>query len=235
MGTISTNKLGALALMTAPLFTLIFYFLQPGGAFIDAADPADGAATIVAMVSNSTLAKICSVLIPVGLITVTYGIFAVAGNIQAKGNGDALSRMGSQMILVGVIGWVIASGGSLAIAGTSLPAEQAVGLYASLYGATVGIGTVAGLAAGGGFMVLALAVASRDDHNKIAALVAALAGVVAIVTTLIGALDNAQLETMTLIGGIVYIIHSVWFFMLGMDLLKAEAAVAEGDKGSKEE
>ena len=55
MGTISVNKLGGLALMAAPVITLIFFFLQPGGTFVDAADPADAGATIKAMVSNAGL------------------------------------------------------------------------------------------------------------------------------------------------------------------------------------
>ena len=81
MGTISVNKAGGLALMFAPLITLIFYFLQPGGAFIDAADPADAGATINAMVSNAALGKIASVLIPIGLLFFAYGLFVLQENI----------------------------------------------------------------------------------------------------------------------------------------------------------
>lgn len=222
MGTISVNKLGAFALMFGPVFTLIFFFLQPGGAIIDAADPADAAATITAMLSNSGLAKVTSVLIPIGLLIFLYGISVVVGNVRSNGNGGALAGFGMQFILFGVIGWITVSGASLAIAGTSLPTENAIPIYGSLYGATVGIGTVSGILAGIGFLALALAVSTRDDSNNIAALVAAVAAIVAIVVAIIGGVDSAQLETMTLITGITYLVHTAWFIMIGLDLLKKE-------------
>ena len=141
MGTISANKLGGLALMCAPVFTLIFFFLQPGGTFIEAADPADAGATIAAMVSNADLGKVTSVLIPIGLLVFLYGILVLQGNVRSNGNGDALSRIGAQFILVCVIGWVLVSGTSLAITGSELPAEEAASVFGSMYSVTVGINT----------------------------------------------------------------------------------------------
>ena len=35
-------------------------------------------------------------------------------------------------------------------------------------------------------------------------------------------LDSTTLETMTLISGITYLVHMVWFFMLGLNLSKVE-------------
>ena len=84
MGTISVNKLGGLALMAAPVITLIFFFLQPGGTFVDAADPADAGATIKAMVSNAGLGKVTSMLIPIGLLVFLYGIFVLQGNVRSN-------------------------------------------------------------------------------------------------------------------------------------------------------
>jgi len=46
MGTISMKKLGGLSLIVGPVIALICYFLQPGGMIIDAADPADAAASL---------------------------------------------------------------------------------------------------------------------------------------------------------------------------------------------
>ena len=222
MGTISVNKLGGLALMIAPVVTLIFYFLQPGGAIIDAADPADGVATMAAMVSNVGLGKLTSIVIPIGLIVILSGILVLQENVRSNGNGDAQSRIAVLFILTGTIGWVVSSGTSLAITGSPLPTEQAVALNASLYSATLGIGTVAGILWGIGTLALALAISTREDSNNIAALVAAVAAVVAIVVTIIGGLDSTTLETMTLISGITYLVHMVWFFMLGLNLSKVE-------------
>lgn len=222
MGTISVNKLGGLALMFAPVITLIFYFLQPGGSFIDAADPADGTATIVAMVSNAGLGKAVSIVIPIGLLVFLSGILVLQENIRSNGNGGALSRIAVLFILVGIIGWVVSSGASLAITGSTLATDQAVALNASLYSATLGIGTVAGILWGIGTLALALAISTREDSNKIAALVAAAMAVVAIIVTIIGGLDTAQLEVMTQITGISFIVHVVWFFMLGRSLSQSE-------------
>jgi hypothetical protein len=222
MGTISANKLGGLALMVAPMITLIFYFLQPGGSFIDAADPADGAATIAAMVSNAGLGKVVSIVIPIGLLVFLSGILVLQENVRSNGNGGALSRIAVLFILVGIIGWVVSAGASLAIIGSPLQADQAVAFNASLYSATLGIGTVAGILWGIGTLALALAISTREDSNKIAALVAAVAAVVAIVVTIIGGLDTAQLKLMTQITGISYIVHVVWFFMLGRSLSQSE-------------
>ena len=208
--------------MIAPVVTLIFYFLQPGGAIIDAADPANTKATITAMVSNAGLGKVVSIVIPIGLLVFLSGILVLQENVRSNGNGGALSRIAVVFILAGITGWVIGSGGSLAITGSGKEAAEAVPLFASLYSATLGIGTVAGILWGIGTLALALAISTREDSNNIAALVAAVAAVVAIVVTIIGGLDSTTLETMTLISGSTYLVHMVWFFMLGLNLSKVE-------------
>ena len=208
--------------MIAPVVTLIFYFLQPGGAIIDAVDPANTKATITAMVSNAGLGKVVSIVIPIGLLVFLSGILVLQENVRSNGNGGALSRIAVLFILAGIIGWVVSSGASLAITGSGKEAAEAVPLFASLYSATLGIGTVAGILWGIGTLALALAISTREDSNNIAALVAAVAAVVAIVVTIIGGLDKAQLETMTLVSGITYLVHMVWFFMLGQSLIKTD-------------
>ena len=222
MGTIPANKLGGLALMLAPVITLIFFFLQPGGIFVDAADPADASATIAAMVGNAALGKVVSVLIPLGLLVFVYGIFVLQENIRLKGNGVALSRLASLFILVGVIGWMVGAGISLTITGSGLPAATALPVFGSLYGASLGIGTIAGIISAIGFLALALAVSTREDSNKIAALVAAVAAVVAIIVTVVGGMDTSQLQTMNQITGVTYLVHMVWFFLLGRNLIKVD-------------
>ena len=220
MGTISVNKLGGLAVIFGPVVTLVFFFLQPGGAIIDAADPANAPATISAILANSGLATLTSVAIPIGLIIFLFGIIVVQGNLRSDGNGDALSRFGVLFILIGVISWVIGSGTNLAIAGSALPVEQSISVYGSLYSATLGIGTIGGLLAGIGFLALSLAISTREDNNKIFALVAAAAAVVSIVVTIIGGVDSSQLELMTQITGIPYLIHTAWMITLGLKLIK---------------
>ena len=229
MGNVSVNKLGGLALIIGPWLALVFFFLQPGGPFIDTADPAITIDTIVSIANNTGLGQTVSVVIPIGLLTLLYGIFVFQGNLRNNGNGDALSRYGVLLIMFGMVGWIIGSGLSLTIAGADLPADKAAlgahpgyPAFAAIYGATQGIGTVSGILAGLGFMVLALGVSTRDDYNKIFALVAVVAGVVAVVATLIGGLDSGQLQTMSNITGICYVVHSLWVLTIGLDLLKKD-------------
>ena len=220
IGTISVNKLGGLAVIFGPVFTLVFFFLQPGGAIIDAADPASAQATISAMLANSGLATLCSVLIPVGLLIMLFGMIVVQGNLRSDGNGDALSRLGLLFLMIGIVCWVIGSGANLAIAGTDLPVEQAIPAYGSLYAATLGLSTTGGLLTGIGFLAISLAISTREDYNRTFALVAVAAAVVSIVVTIIGGMDSSQLELTTQITGIPYLIHTAWVITIGRKLIR---------------
>ena len=68
MGTVSVNKLGGYSVMLGPIIALIGYFLQPGGMLIDAADPANATASLMAITSNSTLGTVTGIVISLGLI-----------------------------------------------------------------------------------------------------------------------------------------------------------------------
>ena len=218
MGTISVNKVAGYSLIVAPIVTLLAYFVQPGGMLIDAADPADAAASLAAITSNDMMSQVTGILIALGLIAFLYGFFVLQSSMRENGNGDAVSRYGVMLFMFGVIGWVVSVGMNMAIAGMDL-ATQAVPA-GTLYAATLGINTVAGLLAGLGFTLLALAISTRDDQNKIFALVAAAVGVVVIIAVLIGGMDTAQLQNMGIIIGICYLIHVAWSVTLGLGLMK---------------
>ena len=92
----------------------------------------------------------------------------------------------------------------------------------SLYGASLGVSTIAGLLAGLGFLLVALALSTREEFNKIFALIAAVVAVAAIVFVLIGALDSTQLELMNQLVGICYVVHSLWMITIGLVLIKQD-------------
>ena len=229
MGTISLNKLGGWSLILGPILTLVAYFLQPGVALIDPVDPAVASEAIPAIINNAALSKISSVLIPIGLLVLVYGIFSLQKYITANGNGDALSRYGALLFLVGCLGWITGSGMNLAIAGATVPATPIpaeviptiVATYGVTYAVTLGIGTVSGLLAAIGLLALTLAVYTRDDFNKNFTLVAAIAAVVQIVTVIIGGVDSGQLELMNTIGGVIFLIHAAWIITIGLKLTKS--------------
>ena len=221
MGTVSINKLGGFSVMLGPIIALIGYFLQPGGMLIDAADPANAPASLVAITSNGTLSQVTSIVISLGLIIFLYGLFVVRENAKT-GNGNALSGYGTQLLMFGIIGWVVSSGLNSAIAGSSLAVASEAAAAGALYAATLGIGATSGLLAGLGFLALALALSTRDDHNKIFAYVAALAAVVVVIAVLVGGFDSAQLEAMQPVIGVCYIIHCAWLVTLGLGLINKE-------------
>lgn len=220
MGTISVNKLGGLSLILGPIVALIGYFLQPGGTFIDTANPGETQASLLAITSNGSLSQITGFVVAIGLLIFLYGLYVFQGKLSENGNGNALSRFGLQFLLFGIIGWVISTGLGNAVAGSDLTKAAEEAAAGTLYAATLGIGTTAGVLAGLGFLLLALAVSTRDDYNKVFALVAAVVAIIAIIVTIIGGIDLKQLQTMQLIGGISYIIHTIWTITIGLSLIK---------------
>lgn len=215
MGTVSVNKLGGLSLAIGPVLALIFYFLQPGGPLIDTADPADGAATIGAMMANSTLQHVVGFMIPIGLIMFLYGIFALTGSIRDNGNGDALARYCNILAFMAVMGWMIGVGLSHVIASGN--AGAAAG---ALYAANLGIGTMSSAMFGVAILLLSLGLSTRDDCKKMFALVIAALSVVSIVAAVVGGMDSSQLQTMGTVTGMCYAVTTVWFITMGMNLMK---------------
>lgn len=222
MGTISVNKLAALSLIVGPVLALVCWFITPGGPIIDAADPADAQATIVALASNATFSQITGVLIPIGLVILLYGIANLTNSIRSNGNGGALAGYGDLLLRFGLIGFVITSGLQSVIAGTNLEAAAEVSAAGTIHAATLGINTVSSILAALGFLSLSLAISTRDDYNKTVALVVAVASAVALVGSLIGGMDTDQLQNMQLIIGITWLITAAWSVMIGLNMLNNE-------------
>ena len=222
MGTISVNKLGGLSLIVGPIVALLGYFLQPGGIVIDAADPANAQEALLAITSNAGFSQVTGFVIPIGLIIFLYGFSVVQGNVKGNGNGDALARYGTLLLSVGIIGWVVSSGIANAIAGSDLQVASEAAAAGALYAATLGINTTSAILASLGFVGIALALSTRDDHNKIFALVIAVVSIVSLIAAVVGGVDNSQLQTMQTISGICYIVTTVWAITLGLALVGKE-------------
>ena len=217
MGSISLNRLGGLALFLGPLLALIFFLIQPSGLFVASADPTDAAATIDALASNAALAKLTVLVIAVGLIWTTFGIYVLQSNLRGSG-GDALSRIGLAGIGIGTIGWITGQGLNLVMADAT--SADAVQVAESVFAVRLGITLLSGFGIALGFLVFSLAIASRDDFNKIGALLAALASVVALVGFLIAVSDLDMAPTGLLISRVCYLVWTAWAVHLGWGLLK---------------
>ena len=206
MGDISVNKLGGLSLIVGPVVCLVFYFIQQLGVIGSDVDPADGNAVVMALTSNSSLATLTSIGISIALIIMLHGIVRLAFE-----SSDALSSLGIKFVIVGTVGWVIASGLTAAIAGDIN--------NGGLYGGALGINQFSGIVWSLGFLLVVLGVSGRDYINKNVAYVVALVAIVGLVTGIIGGFDTSTLQTMNLIGGICYIIFTLWSIWLGKDML----------------
>ena len=185
---------------------LVFYFIQQLGVIGSDVDPADGNAVVAALAGNSSLATLTSIGISIALIIMLHGIVRLAFE-----SSDALSSLGMKFVIVGTVGWVIASGLTAAIAGDIN--------NGGLYGGALGINQFSGIVWSLGFLLVVLGVSGRDYINKNVAYVVALVALVGLVTGIIGGFDTSTLQTMNLIGGICYIIFTLWSIWLGKDMM----------------
>ena len=206
MGDISVNKLGGLSLIVGPVVALVFYFIQQLGVIGSDVDPADGNAVVMALAGNSSLATITAIGISVGLIILLHGIVRLAME-----SSDALSSLGMKFVIVGTVGWVVASALTAAIAGDIN--------NGGLYGGSLGINQFSSIVWSLGFLLVVLGISGRDYINKNVAYVVGLVALVSLVVSVIGGFDSSTLQTMNLIGGICYIIFTLWSIWLGKDML----------------
>ena len=220
MGNVSVNKLGGISIALGPVIALISYMVQPGGLLNGNVDPSDASAAIAETVSNSAMAHVTGFTVILGLGMLVYGILTVVANMKG-GNGEALSRYASLFWVVALAGWVIQSGLGHILAGQGAAIAAGSGALAGvLYASSQGISNISSAAAAVGITALALAASSRDDFNKMIALVIAASGVMVLVCAIIGLSDSSQASLMNRIGAIGYIIWTLWAIMLGRDLIK---------------
>ena len=214
MGNISELKLGGICLAIGPAMAtalFIIFFLILGDWDIDPTSFSDVAADIG---SASTLEQLLLFLPPIGLILAYYGMTVIQGTIGKGENGEALFKLGLPMFGVNVVATVIAFGAMWQLQhwtgdGTFAAMAQGISLYAGMIGAV-------------GIMLIALAISSRDEFNKIFAYVIALVFLIVAILSIIGMVDKTE-DTWVLINllfGISYIIISIWSITIGLNLLK---------------
>ena len=215
MGTMSVNKLGGLSLILGPVLAFVFFLIQPGAMIIDSADLSDPVASITAAASNVVLSNLTAIMIALGLVVTTYGIYVLQSSVRG-GNGGALAQAGFTLILFGNVGWVLAQGLTLVLADAQSP--EALQRMVPVYSVRSGIVLMSGLAVSLGFLVLSLSFCNRDILNKVAALIVAVVSIVALVSFTIGISDNSRVDTMIMIARICYIAWVLWPIMLGVSL-----------------
>ena len=205
MGTISANKLGGLALIAGPVVCLVFYFIQQL-VVIGNVDPAIGSEVLEGLWENPTLTTLTSIGISIALIVLMHGIARLAVE-----SSDALSSLGIKFVMVGTVAWVISAGLTAAM-GANVE-------NAGLYGGGLAINQFGGIVWSLGFLLVVLGISERDYINKNVAYVVALVAVVSLVTGVVGGFESSTLQTMNMIGGICYIVFTLWSIWLGKDMI----------------
>ena len=212
MGTISSAKLAGTSLILGPLITTICYFIQQISAPIDSDSYGDVSAIAKAIQDGGSIITITSVIIPLSLTMLVYGIFFILSEL--RGDGEALVGYARIPMLIGLAGWTY-------IAAIGITITNWAGGDAGAFITIWGVGQAAQIMFGLGFTAAFLAIASRDEYNStlayIAAAIALLATILSIVQLVTN--DGTTASTMGLIVGITYIIHTIYAIYLGRGLL----------------
>ena len=119
------------------------------------------------------------------------------------------------------------AGAELALADAQGP--QTVQTMVPVYTVRSGIVTISGVAIALGFLLFSLALSTRDDFNKIAARIVALASLVAMVSFIVAVSATSMYDTAISIARACYLAWTVWPIMLGVGLLKSGASATAED------
>ncbi len=218
MGNISASRLGGLGLIIGPGLATILYLLL----FMVLGD-ASGEVTDFSVTSDpSALERFLWIFPGISLIFFLYGITVLHADIKENGNNEALFRLGTMGIFIGILGIVISSGLGF---GTNF--EGLTGLEKG-YGATLNlvggaIQTYTGLIFSIGSLLIAWSVASsREGGHRIFASIMALVAAINVVVGIINLIDTSTWEIGAIVTPLTYVLFSIWSITLGLGLFSKD-------------
>jgi len=214
MGTISTAKLAGISLILGPVITVVCYFIQQLVIFADV-EWGNAASWAAAAADHGPAMVATSIIVPLSLMMLVYGILFIANEIRGNGNGDALARYSVPLILIGMTGFVLSSGNFVAATIFPEPAAAAEAVFL----AAAGMNGIGGIFFSLGFTAIFFAMASRDEYNSTLANIAALIALLAFVLSIIGFASTELGELMTQLVGVTYIVHTLYAVYIGRGLL----------------
>ena len=217
MGTISTAKLAGISLILGPVITVVCYFIQQLVIFADV-EWGNAASWAAAAADQGSAMVATSIIVPLSLMMLVYGILFIANEIRGNGNGDALARYSVPLILIGMTGFVLSSGNFVAATIFPEPAAAAEAVFL----AAAGMNGIGGIFFSLGFTAIFFAMASREEYNSMLANIAALVAVLAFVLSIIGFASTELGELMTQLVGVTYIVHTIYAVYIGRGLLTRE-------------
>ena len=202
-------------MMLGPLLALVFFLLEPGGMIFDPAPSDDPEGNVAALVSNSTMAHVTALGVPLGLILMLYGLAGI-NRVMEESTAAALSRLGIMFMMVGAFGWILARGLTHVIARMAVESEQALERAISIYDVYSGITIISSMGVATGFLAFNLGMAAMFPSGplRIGAVVIAGVSLVALIALIIGHI--AQDETMLTVSRACYFPWVVWSIVLGV-------------------
>ena len=214
MGSITENRLGGISLIVGIPGATILWILFTLVLGSDT-EPNNFAGQAADNLSASTIQNVVWLLPPALLIMAWFGFSVIYQNLKESGIGAPLFRLGLTMFGINVIGVAIAFGLSQA----SVWHGEEGSTYVA---AAAGIGSYGGIIGGVGAILSALALASRDDYNKIFAYVVAAVFSINLIFSIVGWTDISTWKLGNNIAGLCFIVIAAWSITLGLGLLKKE-------------
>ena len=212
VGTISKARLAGFSLILGPVITVICYFIQQFIASSPSGSWGDAAAAGETLRAAGPAVTITSVIIPLALTMLLYGVFFILS--EFRGNGEALVGYAKIPMLIGLAGWTYTVGITITFANWG-------GADAGSFITVWGVNQVSSIMFSLGFTAAFWAIASRYEYNRVLAygatalaLLATSLSIVQLVTS-----DGAVAALMQSIIGITYIIHTIYSIYLGRGLL----------------
>ncbi len=214
MGNMSARRMAGLSIIWGPVITLVCYFAQQL-VILAGVDFSDALANKDAWVAGGSLTIITSLIIPIALFMLVYGVFYILDEIRGSGNGDALVRYAKPMMLIALGGYVYSNGFPIVLVNNPDMGVDVIYSQWSIFSMSGVFFTLA-------FLITFSAMGSRDEYRGTFNTVATWVAVLAVVCSIIGFVNSGIGSTTTQIVGITYLVHTAYAISLGRGMLANE-------------
>lgn len=220
MGTKIVDKLEALGLIVGPVLAFLFFLLEPGGILIDPVETGDAVGAFTALASNPTLAHVSSLLVPLSLVLMLFGLAGISRVTQGERMSGGLSRLGILCMTIGATGWILTTGLNHVLAETVMESDLAMQQAISVYRVDSGLTIISSMVGTAGVLAFSLGVSAIFPRafGKTASLVIAAVSTLALIAFIIG--HTGPSPDMIRVARACYFPWVAWIAFLGVRFLK---------------
>lgn len=223
------NKVESMGLIVGPVMALLFFLLEPGGIVIDPAEPGDALGNITALASNPALAHVSSLMVPLSILLMIFGVAGVSRVMQGETMSGGLSRLGILCMAIGGAGWILAAGLNHVLAQTSMESEQSLQQAMVIYRVDSGLTIISSVVVAFGVLAFSLGLSATYPRGfgRTAALVIAAVSIIALIAFIIGHIGPSP--DMMRVARACYFPWVAWFVYVGVNFLKGSGIPQTGD------